>query len=387
MPPKNRKLPTGIDWWNGRYRVRVYWQYTQVYVGSYESLKDARAALEIARHQVIIGTFVPPAERRRRHKARLAAEKAALVTVRDFSSTWLDRLEDSGRSPGTIVTYESALRKHILPALGDVALSELDRDMLTAFTNSIETRGARDNAARVLRSLLNHAVEEEAGGLKTSPFRYSRPKRSAAKIYGFSDDTVATAAEIDALADAMPPALALAVPLAAWCALRAGEVLGLERRDFTNLDDPAAAWLRVARQVNSKAKTITEPKSDSGRDMAVPEFIVDKVSKHLAEHVEGDPTSPLFPGTSIGKRVSQSSFDRHWRAARDQVKPGMRFHDLRHTGLTYYAHSGATLAELMRRGGHQSVDVAMRYQRPLRERDSALANQMRAAREAEEKNR
>jgi len=32
----------------------------------------------------------------------------------------------------------------------------------------------------------------------------------------------------------------------------------------------------------------------------------------------------------------------------------------------------------LHRGGHQSVDVAMRYQRPLRERDSALTEAMQA---------
>lgn len=363
-----RNLPTGIDRWLGRYRVRVTWQYKQVHVGSYETLTDAKAALQIARHQVILGTFVPPAERRRRHKAKQAEHQASLVTVRDFAKTWLDYLHGSDRSAGTLVTYESALRRHILPDLGDVALVDLDREMLTAFTDQIESAGARDNAARVLRSLLNHAVDTEA--LDKSPFKYTRAKRQTSG-YQFSDDTVATASEIEKLAQAMPEPLALAVHLAAWCALRAGEVLGLERRDF--VDD----WLSVSRQVNSKAKEITAPKSGSARDMAVPAFLVPKITEHLDKYTGPEPQAPLFPGTSVGGRISQSSFDRHWRAARKEIKPGMRFHDLRHTGLTYYAQAGATLAEIMRRGGHQSVEIAMRYQRPLRDRDTALANAMK----------
>ena len=50
-----------------------------------------------------------------------------------------------------------------------------------------------------------------------------------------------------------------------------------------------------------------------------------------------------------------------------------RFHDLRHTGLTLFAQQGATQAELLHRGGHTSVEVALRYQHAADERDAALA--------------
>lgn len=72
--------------------------------------------------------------------------------------------------------------------------------------------------------------------------------------------------------------------------------------------------------------------------------------------------------------ISQSGFDRHWRAARDEVKPGLRFHDLRHLGLTAFARAGATSAELVERGGHKSISVAARYPHASRERDRALTD-------------
>ncbi len=55
-----------------------------------------------------------------------------------------------------------------------------------------------------------------------------------------------------------------------------------------------------------------------------------------------------------------------------------RLHDLRHTGLTIFAQQGATLAELLHRGGHSDVDVALRYQHATRERDEALTERMDA---------
>ena len=65
------------------------------------------------------------------------------------------------------------------------------------------------------------------------------------------------------MTEAMPDRLRIAVPLAAWCALRLGEVLGLERRDLEHLDDPEKAVLHVRRQFNVKANTLTPPKADS----------------------------------------------------------------------------------------------------------------------------
>lgn len=52
------------------------------------------------------------------------------------------------------------------------------------------------------------------------------------------------------------------------------------------------------------------------------------------------------------------------------------FHDLRHTGLTIFAQNGATYAELLYRGGHSSLEVALKYQHATEERDRSLTAQM-----------
>ncbi|GAB4083804.1 hypothetical protein GCM10028784_04340 [Myceligenerans cantabricum] len=68
-----------------------------------------------------------------------------------------------------------------------------------------------------------------------------------------------------------------------------------------------------------------------------------------------------------------------WAEARDSVPDlpvRFRFHDLRHTGLTIFAQEGATLAELMRRGGHSDIKVVLRYQHATMERDRELADRM-----------
>jgi len=51
----------------------------------------------------------------------------------------------------------------------------------------------------------------------------------------------------------------------------------------------------------------------------------------------------------------------------------LHFHDLRHTGNTLAAATGASTRELMARMGHASAEAALRYQHATRERDDAIA--------------
>jgi integrase len=55
---------------------------------------------------------------------------------------------------------------------------------------------------------------------------------------------------------------------------------------------------------------------------------------------------------------------------------GFTFHGLRGVSATLAARQGATTKELMRRLGHTTADMAMRYQRAETDRDRALANAM-----------
>jgi integrase len=69
-----------------------------------------------------------------------------------------------------------------------------------------------------------------------------------------------------------------------------------------------------------------------------------------------------------------------WDNARNKAgRTDLRLHDLRHSGLTWSAATGATVAELMHRAGHASPAAALRYpQHATEDRDRALANALAA---------
>jgi hypothetical protein len=60
-------------------------------------------------------------------------------------------------------------------------------------------------------------------------------------------------------------------------------------------------------------------------------------------------------------------------------KAGLHFHDLRHTGNTLAAQTGASTRDLMARMGHDSSQAALIYQHATTEADRAIAKALDAA--------
>jgi len=73
--------------------------------------------------------------------------------------------------------------------------------------------------------------------------------------------------------------------------------------------------------------------------------------------------------------MRRATFYRAWaRAVRAvDVDPDLRLHDLRHTGNTLAASTGASTKELMSRLGHSSPRAAPIYQHATADRDAAIA--------------
>ncbi|MGC4174281.1 tyrosine-type recombinase/integrase [Demequina sp.] len=330
--------------------------------------------------------FIPPRELRASRRSREVEELRGALTVREWADDWLARLADAGRSPGTTRSYRSTLDAHVLPAIGAMRLAEVSQDDVDAMLAKLKGKpGAWANAARTTRSLFLAAVSARAGGLTESPVSITIPKPVKSRETTVRDTDLATPAEVRAMAAGMPPALAIGVLLAAWCSLRLGEVLGLQRGDFDHLEDPDKAVVHVRRQWNSKASppAYTEPKADSRRTLSIPPALVPEIVDHLGTHTRPERTAPFIPSSQNPTMpASQTAFDLAWRKAREPVRPGFRFHSLRHTGLTAYAQAGATLKELQERGGHKDAAVALRYQHATLERDRALAKKLDVGLEA-----
>jgi integrase len=103
-----------------------------------------------------------------------------------------------------------------------------------------------------------------------------------------------------------------------------------------------------------------------------------RLEHQLCEFTENGLESFLISGRD-GLPISSMAFQRAWGIARESIgRTDLPFHDLRHTGLTLSAATGASTAELARWAGHASPDEAFRYRHSTLERDN-IGEQIRCA--------
>jgi integrase len=179
------------------------------------------------------------------------------------------------------------------------------------------------------------------------------------------------------------------VLLATFASLRWGEVTALRRSDIDL--DAGAVRVRAAYIERSTGEILLgPPKSRAGRRVVgIPQAIIPALRRHLAEFVQADPGSLAFP-TATGRPLRRGNFNKMsgWpHAVRSVGTEGLHFHDLRHTGNTFAASSGAGLRDLMARMGHDSERAAMIYQHEARGADQAITSAIDAHVQAEQDGR
>lgn len=105
----------------------------------------------------------------------------------------------------------------------------------------------------------------------------------------------------------------------------------------------------------------------------IPKAIVPDLDSHLRWFAQKGKDGLVFVGPR-GATPRRCNFVRYWHKALDEAKvPRMHLHDLRHTGNTLSAQTGATLRELMAHAGHSSSRAALGYLHAVKERDRAIA--------------
>ncbi len=218
-----------------------------------------------------------------------------------------------------------------------------------------------------MKAILNTAVADEE--LIANPCRI----RSASSAPRARDIRPATIEELRIIVDALPENRRPIALLCSWCAMRIGEVLELRRKDL----DLKRGVVRVERAVARVAgrAVVGAPKSAAGRRVVtIPPHVVPALQSHLDSYVARGPNALLFPARDGHSHLQPTVFNDAFRRARRAAgRDDLRVHDLRHTGATLAAMTGATLAELQQRLGHSTAVAALRYQHAAQGRDAAVA--------------
>lgn len=305
------------------------------------------------------------------HRGAWIDPKAGKTTLDVYAERWLEQRNELAFRTRELYGY--LLELHVLPTLGRTALGNLAPSTIRSWHASLAQvhPSTAAKAYRLLSAILRTAVVD--GLLVSSPC-----KVDGAGVERPAERPVATLLEVGALESAMPEHLRLIVALATWCQLRRAELLGLRRRDV----DLRHATIRIeqSRTVTMHGKSLVKaPKTQAGRrTIAVPEALIEKISDHLDRFAGPGPEDLVFLGIT-GVPLTANVLQVAWQRARASVgREDLRLHDLRHTGLTLAAATGATTVELMHRAGHSSSVAAMRYQHATKDRDRIIADALGA---------
>ncbi|MGJ9505428.1 tyrosine-type recombinase/integrase [Actinotignum sp. GS-2025c] len=300
------------------------------------------------------------------------------ITLKEWAEQWIGQLEGI-RSPNTIRSYTTHLRRHILPIAGDYPLTEVSEDTGTRVYDSVRAGRSLTTARNVMltfSAVMSAAVK--AGFIDTSPVKVTGGKGRAEKV---RESVALTPEQVDALLDCAEDEWRVPIMLMAVYGLRVGELVALERRDV----DARAGVVSVRRAVKRGPRgelVIGPPKSRAGnRRIPLTEGDLAKVEAHLRDYVPAGEESKLIyrPGLKPGVVSDRVVLGAVRRAGEKAGLPRLWNHDLRHTALTNFGAAGATLADLMALAGHTSAETVMIYQHSSIDRGRELAERVRGS--------
>jgi len=257
--------------------------------------------------------------------------------LRDYAPRVLERWDVSRLSRATVRIRSQATNRFLVPRLGDLLLTGIDRDAIQAHITARLHAGAATSSVRnevdALRLLLKAAVEDGLlPGLPRFP-GLARPR---------APERYLTEEEIERLfvACAVEPPLRLFAWVALTTGLRVSSIMALERRDV-NLE---RGFIRV-RVVKG------------GERLNVP------LDPRLADELRAAPgPAGSFLVQTPGK-VNRIDWARmHLRRAGDRAQvPGVHPHLLRHTLATWLNLTGTPSGVTRDLLGHTSLSMTNRY--------------------------
>lgn len=323
---------------------------------TFDTKLDAGAWLKAQGADVDRGLWSAPDENR---------TSTRLQTLNDYAATWLDARE---LKPRTRHDYMALIAATMRDSIGEAPLDRITPTTVRNWYATLDpaTPTKRAHAYSLLRAMFTTAVADEV--VSANPCRI----RGAGGVRSKHDTKVASLGELEVIVAHLPDRYRPMILLAAWCGLRFGELAELRRGDI----DLEAGLLRVQRGVTRTGGDVHvgDPKSRAGiRAVSIPPHLLPVLEGHLSRHVGAAGEALLFPARG-GQHMAPSSLYRVWYPAREAAgRPDLSFHDLRHTGATLAAATGATLADLMARLGHSTPGAALRYQHAVQDRDKAIA--------------
>ncbi len=293
---------------------------------------------------------------------KLSEARCNCLTLEQYLKDWLNSKELTLR-PRTVFSYRQTTEKHILPALGNICIAELQPVRLREFYIEKLKQGCGARTVQLIHGILHASLRQAVfdGLLVNSPAdRVKRPRVEEHEFQILDGDMAR-----QFMSAAMNSPFEALYYLAITTGLREGELLGLKWSDI----DYAKNTLFVQRQlqqIEHQGYRLVPPKTRAGkRKVSLGQIGLLYLQKHrqLQDElrqkagVKWQESGLIFP-TTIGTPLDCHRVIREFkRILKSAGLPEMRFHDLRHTSLSLLLENGIPVTTVQRRAGHSKPSV------------------------------
>ncbi|MEU2607642.1 tyrosine-type recombinase/integrase [Streptomyces luteogriseus] len=301
---------------------------------AFDTWQEARDHLDEVRVDMRNGTWVDP---------DIGNEK-----VEVFANQLIDGRKKRNKNENTTGTYETHLRVHIIPFLGNRIAKTLKRRDTTALVDHLIDKPGIESSYYVVqifktwRILVNYMIDADVPLPANIVSRIDLPEVEDRVKVSLSP------LQVSDLARAMrevEPRYEVLVWIAACAGLREGEAFGLKETSVGWLQD--VIYVEEQRQRRRAAKLKTKA---SRATLPVDHFLIERLAEHLAQFRGPAPVGPkaqrkrelrgyvpppdegLIVTTRTGRPLSRNHFNPKWQAAVQLagLPKGTRFHDLKH---------------------------------------------------------
>jgi integrase len=284
-----------------------------------------------------------------------------------WAERWLTTLGD--KKPKTAESYESIVRKHLLPRFGTWPIVAIEYPTVLTFISELQASGLGAGTIRNIRDVLRLVLQlaVRSGALKSNPVVGVKVAKSRRKEMVFLEpgQIIRLAEEVSRPPQRYRrgerrqsgyPEYGLLVRTAAFTGLRAGELVALRRKAI----DLGGKRIHV-RESASEAHGVLQivaTKTYENRSVPIPPSLADEIEAHV-ETLAGEDF--VWRSPESGALRYGNWFKRHFKPAvlRSNLPHATRFHDLRHSYAAILISKGAHPRSIMERLGHSTITVTL----------------------------
>ena len=334
---------------DGKWRARTRFRFDDGKLRQVERFAPSRAKAEVALKQAL--TTI---------QAGAAVEVKRETSLRDLGERYL--AAKAGRAPRTVETYERAVRKIIIPRIGDLTVSEATADRLQRFIDVIASEvgvGTAKTVRSVLSGMMGLAARADAVG--HNPVRELAPleQRSTGATPIPLDDLAGILAKLRGDQRAHELDLVDLVEFVAGTGVRISEACGLAWDDVDLGACTATIRANAVRATGRGVIRQLHTKTDAGtRRIRIPGSVLGVLGDR---RVRGGPNPHglVFP-TILGNLRDPRNTARDWAQARSRLGIGdYSFHSFRKTVATALDQAGLSARDIAEYLGHADPSLTM----------------------------